>query len=217
MTATAEPQPTTTASATPTLEIARRLRRRSARSEALTEVDFEVRSGEVMALVGDNGAGKSTLIKCIAGIYAVDCGSDVVRRRASPRSSGPKEAIEAGDRGRLPGPRAVRQPRRRSEHVPRPRRARAGSAGCVEAPMEKAHRRDALAGLRVSDDPLDSPARGEPLGRSAPICCGDRPRRDVELARRDPRRADGRTRRRPDLSRCSSSYAGCASRGWRLC
>ena len=37
--------------------------------QALTDVDFEVRSGEVMTLVGDNGAGKSTLIKCIAGIY----------------------------------------------------------------------------------------------------------------------------------------------------
>ncbi|MFN2141051.1 MAG: ATP-binding cassette domain-containing protein, partial [Candidatus Promineifilaceae bacterium] len=31
--------------------------------EALTDVDFETRAGEVMALVGDNGAGKSTLIK----------------------------------------------------------------------------------------------------------------------------------------------------------
>ena len=30
--------------------------------EALTDVDFEVRHGEVMALAGDNGAGKSTLI-----------------------------------------------------------------------------------------------------------------------------------------------------------
>lgn len=42
--------------------------------QALTEVDFEVRQGEVMALVGDNGAGKSTLIKGIAGIYAFDEG-----------------------------------------------------------------------------------------------------------------------------------------------
>jgi len=42
--------------------------------EALTKVDFEVRTGEVMALVGDNGAGKSTLIKGVAGIYSYDAG-----------------------------------------------------------------------------------------------------------------------------------------------
>jgi D-xylose transport system ATP-binding protein len=42
--------------------------------QALTEVDFEVCPGEVMALVGDNGAGKSTLIKGIAGIYGFDDG-----------------------------------------------------------------------------------------------------------------------------------------------
>ena len=42
--------------------------------QALTDVDFEVRPGEVMALVGDNGAGKSTLIKCIAGIHPLDEG-----------------------------------------------------------------------------------------------------------------------------------------------
>jgi D-xylose transport system ATP-binding protein len=42
--------------------------------QALSNVDFEVRVGEVMALVGDNGAGKSTLIKGIAGIYPFDGG-----------------------------------------------------------------------------------------------------------------------------------------------
>jgi D-xylose transport system ATP-binding protein len=41
----------------------------------LTDVDFEVRDGEVMALVGDNGAGKSTLIQCIAGIHQIDDGT----------------------------------------------------------------------------------------------------------------------------------------------
>jgi D-xylose transport system ATP-binding protein len=42
--------------------------------QALTRVDFDVRPGEVNALVGDNGAGKSTLIKGVAGIYPFDEG-----------------------------------------------------------------------------------------------------------------------------------------------
>lgn len=42
--------------------------------QALSKVDFEVRAGQVVALVGDNGAGKSTLIKGIAGIYPFDEG-----------------------------------------------------------------------------------------------------------------------------------------------
>ena len=42
--------------------------------QALEDVDFEVRAGEVMALVGDNGAGKSTLVKTISGIHAADEG-----------------------------------------------------------------------------------------------------------------------------------------------
>ena len=58
---------------TPLLEI-RGLSKAFGSVQALTDVDLDVRSGEVMALVGDNGAGKSTLIKCIAGIHGYDSG-----------------------------------------------------------------------------------------------------------------------------------------------
>jgi ribose transport system ATP-binding protein len=42
---------------------------------ALDEVDFEVRTGEIMGLVGENGAGKSTLMKVLSGAYQPDEGS----------------------------------------------------------------------------------------------------------------------------------------------
>jgi len=62
---------------------------------ALYKVDFEVRRGEVMALVGDNGAGKSTLIKGIAGIYPFDEG-EVLFEDAPVTIHGPREAARLG-------------------------------------------------------------------------------------------------------------------------
>lgn len=79
---------------TPLLEL-RQVTKSFGSVHALTDVDFEVRSGEVMALVGDNGAGKSTLIKCIAGIHAMDSG-DVVFDGQNVTIHGPKDAARLG-------------------------------------------------------------------------------------------------------------------------
>src|SRR3989442_4774198 len=63
--------------------------------QALDDVDFEVRAGEVMALVGDNGAGKSTLVKCVAGTHAADSGR-IVFEGQEVHIHGPKDAARLG-------------------------------------------------------------------------------------------------------------------------
>jgi D-xylose transport system ATP-binding protein len=63
--------------------------------QALTDVDFEARSGEVMALVGDNGAGKSTLVKCIAGSHSPDSG-EILFEGSAVHINGPKDASRLG-------------------------------------------------------------------------------------------------------------------------
>ncbi len=85
---------TTTPPTAPLLEI-RDLSKSFGSVQALTAVDFEVRSGEVMALVGDNGAGKSTLIKCVAGIHPWDSGEMLID--GEPVTiHGPKDAARLG-------------------------------------------------------------------------------------------------------------------------
>ncbi|MBP7240964.1 MAG: sugar ABC transporter ATP-binding protein [Amaricoccus sp.] len=58
---------------------------------ALRSVSFDLRAGEVHALMGENGAGKSTLMKCLSGVYTPDGGRILV----------------AGQEASLPNPKAA--------------------------------------------------------------------------------------------------------------
>ena len=86
--------PTSTSTTTPTLE-AKGITKSFGSVQALTDVDFEVRAGEVMALVGDNGAGKSTLIKTLSGVHPPDEGTLAVDGEPVTFSS-PRDALDAG-------------------------------------------------------------------------------------------------------------------------
>ena len=81
-------------SETPLLEL-RGISKSFGSVQALSDVDFDVRNGEVMALVGDNGAGKSTLIKCVAGIHAYDDG-EILFDGHPVTIHGPKDAAKLG-------------------------------------------------------------------------------------------------------------------------
>ena len=63
--------------------------------KALDRVNFELRSGEVMALLGENGAGKSTLMKILSGVYIKDGGTMTIFGKEY-ESLTPKQAQEVG-------------------------------------------------------------------------------------------------------------------------
>ena len=63
--------------------------------KALNDVSFTLRSGEVLALLGENGAGKSTLMKILSGVYPKDSGTIKVFGKEVEEIT-PKKAQELG-------------------------------------------------------------------------------------------------------------------------
>ncbi|MDK6949856.1 sugar ABC transporter ATP-binding protein, partial [Klebsiella pneumoniae] len=65
--------------------------------KALDNVNFSLRRGEIMALLGENGAGKSTLIKALTGVYHADRGTIWLEGQAiSPKNTAHAQQLGIG-------------------------------------------------------------------------------------------------------------------------
>ncbi len=64
---------------------------------ALQQVDFSLKKGEIMALLGENGAGKSTLVKTLTGVYQRDAGQIFLDGQAiSPQNTAHAQQLGIG-------------------------------------------------------------------------------------------------------------------------
>jgi len=82
------------ASPAPVLSL-RNVSKRFGGISALTDIDLDVRAGEVVALVGDNGAGKSTLVKILAGVHSPS-GGTITFNGAPVTFPNPSAALDLG-------------------------------------------------------------------------------------------------------------------------
>ena len=86
---------------------------------ALSNCQFELRAGEVHALVGENGAGKSTLMKVLAGVYAKDAGR-ILYKGNEVEIPNPRAAQRPGHQHDPPGTQPDAPSHRRAEYLHRP-------------------------------------------------------------------------------------------------
>lgn len=64
--------------------------------KALSDVNIDLNTNEVLGLCGENGAGKSTLMKILTGIYKSDPGGEIWLQGKRVTVSGPREAEALG-------------------------------------------------------------------------------------------------------------------------
>ena len=69
---------------------------------ALSDVDLQVRPGEIHALLGENGAGKSTLVKILTGLIAPDSGQVMLDGAPAHFKSAPGNALTCANIALVP-------------------------------------------------------------------------------------------------------------------
>ena len=65
------------------------------KNKVLDEVDFELKKGEIHALLGENGAGKTTLMNILYGLYSPNSGEIYINSNKYTHTT-PKIAVESG-------------------------------------------------------------------------------------------------------------------------
>ena len=169
----------------------------SARSSPTTPSTFELRRGEVVALLGENGAGKTTLMNILFGHYVADEGT--VEAFGQPLPPGdPRAALAAGIG-------MVHQHFTLADNLTVLDNIMLGTEPLwrlAPRPARRARKRIAQLAARVRPRRRSGRAVSRAVGRRAPA------RRDPEgaLPRRahpDPRRADGGADAARDRRRCS--------------